>query len=88
MTTPESAHAPSPSVNDLIAGQSAIIDHLNGLPSPIRQRLLDLGLVRGMRVQFIRSAPLNDPIEIAVCGYRLSIRRKEASKIIVHTISG
>jgi ferrous iron transport protein A len=43
-----------------------------------------MGLVRGTPVQFVRAAPLGDPIEIRVRGYSLSLRRQEAEAIIVN----
>ena len=67
----------------LMPGDHAIIDHLNGSSAKIRQRLLEMGLTRGTPIHIIRFAPLGDPIEIAVRGYRLSLRREEASSIIV-----
>lgn len=52
------------------------------LPS-IRQRLLEMGLTKGSTVEFVRVAPLADPIEIQVRGYRLSLRKQEAENILV-----
>jgi ferrous iron transport protein A len=46
-------------------------------------RLQEMGLIRGTPVQFIRVAPLGDPIEIRVRGYNLSLRRQEADAVIV-----
>lgn len=48
-----------------------------------RQRLQEMGLIRGAPVQFVRVAPLGDPIEIKVRGYHLSLRRQEAEAVIV-----
>jgi ferrous iron transport protein A len=42
-----------------------------------------MGLIRGTTVQFVRVAPLGDPIEIRVRGYHLSLRRQEAEAIFV-----
>jgi ferrous iron transport protein A len=42
-----------------------------------------MGLVKGMHVEFIRSAPLGDPIEVRVGSYRLSLRRVEADAVLV-----
>ena len=67
-------------------GDEAIIDHINGLTPGIRQRLLELGLTRGTRIAVIRYAPLGDPIEIAVRGYRLSLRKEEAASILVRKL--
>lgn len=42
-----------------------------------------MGLVPGVEVELRRIAPLGDPIEIILRGYRLALRKHEASKIIV-----
>lgn len=52
-------------------------------PPPVRQRLLEMGLVRGAAVQFVRAAPLGDPLEVRIRGYSLSLRRQEAEAVIV-----
>ncbi len=49
----------------------------------IRRRLLDMGLVTGEVVVVKRVAPMGDPIEVLVKGYHLSLRKHEASQIIV-----
>ena len=44
-----------------------------------RAKLLAMGLLPGTSIQLIRKAPLGDPIEIEVRGYRLSLRKHEAA---------
>jgi Fe2+ transport system protein FeoA len=44
-------------------------------------RLREMGLLPGTRVTLVRVAPLGDPIEIQVRGYRLSLRKAEAAQI-------
>jgi Fe2+ transport system protein FeoA len=44
-----------------------------------------MGLIRGTPVQFVRAAPLGDPIEVKVRGYSLSLRIAEAAAVIVET---
>lgn len=73
---------PSISLAELGVGQSARITGIRG-NGAIRQRLLDMGVTRGARVAVKRLAPLGDPIEIAVKGYSLAIRRDEARAIAV-----
>jgi len=53
------------------------------LPPDQRARLLEMGLTTGTQVQIIRFAPLGDPMEIEVRGYRLSLRKREAEGIRV-----
>lgn len=49
----------------------------------IAQRLMEMGVVPGVSVKVIKSAPFGDPIEIRLLGYSLAIRRNEASAIEV-----
>jgi ferrous iron transport protein A len=49
--------------------------------SPIGRRLLDLGFVPGTEVRVLRRAPLGDPVEYELRGYRVCLRRSEALRI-------
>jgi ferrous iron transport protein A len=49
----------------------------------IGRRLLDLGFVAGTPVRVVRRAPFGDPVEYELRGYRLCLRRSEASRIRV-----
>ena len=59
--------------------------HVGGRPST-RHRLLELGVVRGETIRFERSAPLGDPLEFVVKGYRLSLRAREAAAVTVQEL--
>ena len=48
-------------------------------------RLLEMGLTPGVEVTVVSTAPLGDPVELELRGYRLSIRRNEASRVVVAT---
>jgi Fe2+ transport system protein FeoA len=50
---------------------------------PIDRRLLDLGLLPGTEVRVLRRAPLGDPVEYELRGYRLCLRRSEAERVRV-----
>lgn len=67
-------------VSDLLPGQQGSIVSVCG-PAEIRHRLLEMGLTPGTRVELIRVAPMGDPVEIRVRGYRLSLRKSEASAV-------
>ena len=69
-------------LSSLGVGESGIIVRLN-FKGAIRQRLMAMGLVRGETITVERVAPLGDPLEYLVKGYHLSLRRSEASQIIV-----
>lgn len=49
----------------------------------IRKRLLEMGIVPGVKLEITGKAPLGDPMEILVRGYKLSLRKNEAVSIIV-----
>ncbi len=71
-------------LRQLPLGQPATIERVEG-GRAFRLRLLELGLVPGAVVRTCRVAPLGDPLEIAVRGGRLSIRKAEAEAIRVQT---
>jgi Fe2+ transport system protein FeoA len=47
----------------------------------LRSRLLELGMTPGTDVSIVRVAPMGDPIEVKVRGYRLTLRKKDAALI-------
>jgi ferrous iron transport protein A len=67
---------------DLVPGQSAVVLGLSGDPALI-QRLYEMGLLEGERVELVARAPLGDPIEIRFGNSRLSLRKAEAAAITV-----
>jgi ferrous iron transport protein A len=66
-------------------GKSGKVLRIEGAGSALH-RLQEMGLIRGTAVQFVRVAPLGDPIEIRVRGYNLSLRRQEADAVIVEPL--
>lgn len=50
---------------------------------PTSVRLLEMGLTPGVQVRLVGRAPLGDPLEFELRGYRLSIRRQEAARVTV-----
>ena len=54
----------------------------------ISQRLLEMGLTPGVEISVLGTAPLGDPLEISVRGYRLSVRKSEAARVTVQALSG
>ena len=71
-------------LNDLTAGQIAEIGSFK--PTLVAgRRLMELGLMPGVQVRFIKSAPLGDPIAVDVEGRQLSLRRSDAAQILVQS---
>jgi len=72
-------------LNDLTTGQCAKIgEYLPGLQAS--RRLMELGLMPGVEIRFIKSAPLGDPIAVDVDGRQLSLRRADAARIVVRPL--
>ncbi len=73
-------------LSDLKKGEKGVIRrvHANG---DIRRRILDMGLVDGVRFKVVRVAPLGDPIEIKARGFFLTLRKEEAEQIEI-SLSG
>lgn len=53
----------------------------------VRQRLLEMGFIRGARLRVEKLAPLGDPMELVIKGYHLSLRREESSCILVNRVA-
>ena len=52
----------------------------------VSRRLLEMGITPGAEIRLLRAAPLGDPLEFDIRGYRLSLRRSEAEQIDVETL--
>ena len=52
----------------------------------VRRRIMDMGITRGTKIEVHKVAPLNDPIELAVRGYHLSLRREDCKGIEVEKL--
>lgn len=73
-------------LRDLKIGQLARVIKVHG-DGPIKRRLMDMGISRGATLTIIKVAPLGDPIEISVRGYKLSLRKSDAVSIEVEGIT-
>ena len=73
------------SLADLAIGQRADVREVDG-SGAIGARLLEMGLTPGIEVQLLGKAPLGDPLEIELRGYRLSLRRTEAQRVTVEPL--
>lgn len=54
-----------------------------GEKGPMRRRIMDMGITPGADIKVVKAAPLGDPIEVTIRGYELSLRKEEASQIII-----
>ena len=69
-------------LDELPQGKTADVTVVGG-EGPLRQHFLDMGLIPGAEVTFIKFAPLGDPMELMVQGYELTLRVEDAKKIQV-----
>lgn len=72
--------------SDLNIGDSAKVLGLQGLTTSYRKKLMSLGMTPGTHFKLERKAPLGDPIEISVRGFRLSLRKAEVGSMIVEKL--
>jgi len=72
-------------LNEIVKGQIARITQING-ENAISMRLMEMGLIDGEQIQLLGKAPLGDPLEFAVRGYRLSLRLNEAKCVEVKIV--
>lgn len=70
-------------LSDIKTGNSIVIGKILGNGS-FRNRISEMGFIKGKTVTVIKNAPLQDPIEYKLMGYNVSLRRKEAELIEVH----
>ncbi len=71
-------------LSDLNTGEKAVIVRVHGHGS-FRKRLIEMGFIHGKTVRVVLNAPLKDPIEYEIIGYKVSLRREEARQIEVVT---
>ncbi len=64
----------------VVLDESSILKSLNG---KTRQRLIEMGFIKGAHLRLERLAPLGDPMELVIKGYHLSLRKEEGSCITV-----
>jgi ferrous iron transport protein A len=63
-------------------GETVTVKKVNGA-GPVRRRIMDMGITKGIEVYIRKVAPLGDPVEVTIRGYELSIRKNDAEMILV-----
>lgn len=61
-------------------GQTVRVKKLTG-DGPVKRRIMDMGITKGVEINIRKVAPLGDPIEVTVRGYELSVRKADAAMI-------
>ena len=52
----------------------------------LKRRLMDMGILKGCEIEVLKAAPLGDPVEFLVRGYRLTLRKKDAVSVGVEPL--
>ena len=64
-------------LKDVKVGSTVRVVKLNG-EGPVKRRIMDMGITKGVEVYVRKVAPLGDPVEVSVRGYELSLRKADA----------
>ena len=64
-------------LKEVAVGQTVTVKKLSGA-GPVKRRIMDMGITKGVEVYVRKVAPLGDPVEVTVRGYELSLRRADA----------
>lgn len=71
---------------DLKKGESRKVISIRG-EDRVTRRLMEMGVIPGVSVSMIKSAPFGDPLEIRVRGYSLALRRNEAETVELEKVA-
>lgn len=69
-------------LKEVAVGQTVTVKKLSGA-GPVKRRIMDMGITKGVEIYVRKVAPLGDPVEVTVRGYELSLRRADAEMIEV-----
>ncbi len=69
-------------LRNVSVGNTVTVKRLHG-EGPIKRRIMDMGITKGVQVYVRKVAPLGDPIEVTVRDYELSLRKADAEMIEV-----
>ena len=69
-------------LKDVKVGENAVVKRLHG-EGPVKRRIMDMGITKGVQIYVRKVAPLGDPVEVTVRGYELSLRKADADLIEV-----
>ena len=67
-------------LKEIRVGQTATVVKLHG-EGPVRRRIMDMGITKGVEIYVRKVAPLGDPMELNLRGYELSLRKADAEMI-------
>lgn len=69
-------------LREVSIGETVTVKKLSG-GGPVKRRIMDMGITKGVSIYVRKVAPLGDPVEVTVRGYELSLRKADAEMIEV-----
>ena len=69
-------------LKEVACGKTVTVKKITG-EGPVKRRIMDMGITKGVEVFVGKVAPLGDPVEVTVRGYELSLRKADAEMIQV-----
>ena len=69
-------------LSDIKVNGTAVVVKLHG-DGPVRRRIMDMGITKGVEIYVRKVAPLGDPMDLNLRGYELTLRKADASMIEV-----
>ena len=69
-------------LRDVSVGSACVVKKLHG-EGPVKRRIMDMGITKGVEIFVRKVAPLGDPMELNIRNYELSIRKADAEMIEV-----
>ena len=69
-------------LKDAKVGETVKATKLTG-EGPVKRRIMDMGITKGVEIYVRKVAPLGDPVEVTVRGYELSLSKADAEMIQV-----
>ena len=70
-------------LKEITCGNTVRVAKLTG-DGPVKRRIMDMGITKGVSISVRKVAPLGDPVEVTVRGYELSLRKADAEMIEVN----
>lgn len=69
-------------LKDIKVGNTVKVKKIHG-EGPVKRRIMDMGITKGVEIYVRKVAPLGDPVEVTVRGYELSLRKADAEMVVI-----
>ena len=69
-------------LKDVNVGEVCVVKRVRG-EGPVRRRIMDMGITKNVEILVRKVAPLGDPMELNIRGYKLSVRKADAEMVEV-----